>query len=314
MNEITNDEILSVIFEGMPSEERAVLCSVAGDPSTVERWPGQPWRMGQPCPLREDRNNYTTVSSFVKGDGGGWRRRKDQFAGLYAIMVDDIGTKIEARSLPRELRPTLLVETSPGNYQAVIKLSEPIRDIDLATDLIARMIEVLAPGGVDPGMAGVTRVMRLPGGINGKPKYVRDGAIWRCQVARWKPDVTMSLEELVEVFALVRHTRVFYEPVDAVARERKRSFEIVAQALDALGRVKRKGKWIDIRCPWIGDHTDRSDTGSAVALPMGANGFMGGYRCHHGHCQDRGWADLEEWAYQQVMKQGNATRGPFTGA
>jgi hypothetical protein len=310
----SNEDVLNCLFDGMPDEERAVMCSVPGDPGTVERWSGIPWRLGGRCVLQDGLNNYVTVSSFTKNAGGGYRRRKDQFAGLYAIMVDDIGTKIDARALPRELRPTLLLESSPGNFQATFKLQEPIRDLSVAESLIKRMIEVLAPGGVDPGMAGVTRVMRLPEGINGKPKYIRDDKVWRCKVARWKPDVTMTFEQLRDAFGLVTRTRAFIEPSDGVTMERKRGFGLVLEGLDLLGIIKRKGRWIDVTCPWIKEHTDRGDTGSAVAYPEGANGWMGGYRCHHGHCQGRNWGDLESWVMEKVVQHGRDTRGPFIGA
>lgn len=314
MEEPTNDEILGVLFSGMPEEDRCLMCSVAGDPSTVERWPGSPWRYGSRSHLNENRNNYVSVSAFGKDDRGAWRRKKDQFKGMYAIMVDDIGTKIDVARLPTELRPTLLVETSPGNYQATFKLTEPITDIDLADSLVKRMVEVLAPGGVDPGMLGVTRVMRLPGGINGKPKYIRDGEIWRCRVARWKPDVTMSFEDLARAFSLVKQARAYSEPLDAVAVDRKRSFELVLLAAKELGITKRAGRgWVDVLCPWFNEHTDKATTGSAIAFPAKPNGWFGGYRCHHGHCQNRNWNDLENWVVQKTIDRGFATRGHFKG-
>lgn len=312
-NDPTNDEILHVLFGDMPDNERAILCSVAGDPSTVERWPGIPFRSGSRCPLLPDRNNYVTVSAFTMNEQRQYRRRKDQFAGLYAIMIDDIGTKIEKSSLPDILRPTLIVETSPQNFQAVFRLSTPVRVLEHADALIRTLINVLAPGGIDPGMAGVTRVMRLPGGINGKPKYMRDGVIWRCQVRRWSPETSMTFEELSDAFQLVKKVKHYVDPNDGVTLERKRGFQITLAGLTALGRVKRSGRWVDIKCPWVLEHTDRADTGAAVAYPELANGWMGGFRCHHGHCQNRGWGDLEDWVVESLIAEGRATRGPFKG-
>ena len=314
MEQITNEEILGVLFKGMPDTQRTLLCSVAGDPSTVERWPGIPWKYGGRVPLLPSRNNYVCVSAFAPDENGSWRRKKDLFRGLHVIMVDDIGTKLDARSLPRELRPTLLVETSPGNYQATFKLDEPITDVDLADSLIKRMIEVLAPGGIDPGMAGVTRVMRLPVGVNGKPKYIRDGEIWRCKIARWKPDCTMSFGALAHAFSLVKQVRTYSEPLDGVTLERKRGFEITLAAVKELNIVKRQGRgWVDVVCPWWNEHTDKATTGSAIAYPAKVNGWVGGYRCHHGHCQGRGWGDLEDWASERLVELGRHTRGPFRG-
>lgn len=310
--DITNEEILNTLFAGMPEDERVILCTVAGDPSTVERWPGVPWRREGRVPLLSNRNNYASVSAFGKDENGAWRRKKDQFRGMYCIMIDDIGTKIDARALPRELSPTLLVESSPGNFQAVFRLDAPIMDMYMADDLIKRMIEVLAPGGVDPGMAGVTRVMRLPVGINGKPKYIRDGEIWKCRVARWKPDKVMNFDELAHAFSLIRQVRSFIEPNDDTTLERKRGFELVLAGIKEMNLVKRAGRgWVDILCPWVDEHTDKASTGSAIAYPAKVNGWYGGYRCHHGHCATRAWGDLEDWLCDALVARGRATRGPF---
>lgn len=315
MTDVTNDEVLNTLFANMPDDERAVMCSVSGDPSTVERWPGSPWRYGTRCGLNAERNNYVAISSFTKSpETGQYRRRKDQFAAVYAVMIDDIGTKLDVSRLPAGLVPTIIVETSPKNYQATFKLTTPLRDMHRADELMRSIVQRMTPDGIDPGMLGVTRVMRLPGGINGKPKYMRDGELWRCRVYRWFPDMTTSVEELLQAFGTdLADKKRFIEPSDAVTFERKRSFALVLKGLEMLGRVKRKGRWIDVVCPWVGEHTDRSETGSAVAYPEGANGYLGGYRCHHGHCAGRSWSELEGWVQDAIIQQGRDTRGPFTG-
>lgn len=50
--------------------------------------------------------------------------------------------------------------------------------------------------------------------------------------------------------------------------------------------------WIPISCPWLGEHTDRADTGAAYLPPSG-------FKCHHGHCETRPVHDLRAWAKQQ---------------
>jgi len=306
-----NSEILATLFSNMDEGERAVLCSVEGDPSLTTRWPGIAWRKGSKCHLRPDCNNYAAVSSFRPNERGEWRRKKDQFGAMHLVMVDDIGTKIDTAVMARtRLIPTLLVETSPGNFQAVFKLTEPQRDIAEATALIDAMIVKLTGGGLDPGMSGVTRVFRLPVGVNGKPKH--NG--WQCRSALWFPNQTTSFEHLRAVFApSVQHT-TYVEPNDAVTVERKRGFNIILQAARELRIVKQSHRaWVDIRCPWIAEHSDRSDTGTAIALPARANGYMGGFRCHHGHCQGRGLAEFEGWLHDSLAARARATRGTFTG-
>lgn len=58
----------------------------------------------------------------------------------------------------------------------------------------------------------------------------------------------------------------------------------------------------EITCPWQDEHTDRTATGAAY-WPGG------GFKCHHGHCADRGRADLERWADARVQEEsGGAAR------
>lgn len=314
---ITNAMVLNELFKLMPEDQRAILCSVQGDPGNAAptAWGGIPWNLGQRSPVLPDRNNYVAISGFRAAENDGrFRRRKDQFGATYAIMIDDIGTKLPLHVVPSSLIPSLVIETSPGNFQATFFLDQPQTEQAFAEDAIKQMIEKLTGGGADPGMAGVTRVLRLPEGINGKPKYERDGAVWRCKVYVWRPDIRTTWDDLRRAFGLVERFKTFVEPTDGVTQERIRGYRLVKLGLKSLGLVKREGqRWMDVRCPWIETHTDRGDTGAAVAPPMQANGYYGGFKCHHGHCQQRTWNDLEDYVAREVWKNGRRTRGMFTG-
>jgi len=312
---ITNDIVLNELFKGLAPDERAILCSVQGNPSEADPrdWVGTPWGGGT-CPLNHQRNNYVAISSFKEEDGR-FKRRKAQFSRTWCIMIDDIGTKLPLNFLKTNgLVPTLVVQTSPGNYQATYFLEQPEPSVDRITDAIRQIIERLT-GGVDPGMAGVTRVLRLPQGINNKPTSIVDGKPWHCQVMHWRPEMRTSWNELCCEFKLTERIRSYVEPNDGVTLERKRCFELVKYALKRLGRIKHAtgSGWMDITCPWINDHTARSNTGAAVAPPMQKNGYMGGFKCHHGHCESKNWGDLESWVADEVIKQGQRRRGPFYG-
>ncbi|WP_419640061.1 hypothetical protein, partial [Thiolapillus sp.] len=51
----------------------------------------------------------------------------------------------------------------------------------------------------------------------------------------------------------------------------------------------------DITCPWVNEHTNKDDSGTAVfVLETGQLGF----RCHHGHCAKREGKDLVQWVKQ----------------
>jgi hypothetical protein len=67
--------------------------------------------------------------------------------------------------------------------------------------------------------------------------------------------------------------------------------DLVLKALFDMGRVlagprnMAAGVGWDIICPWDQDHSDRAHTGTAYFRG-------GGFKCHHGHCQERGPADV----------------------
>ena len=309
---ITNDIVLNELFKGLAPDERAILCSVQGNPSEADPrdWVGTPWGGGT-CPLNHQRNNYVAISSFKEEDGR-FKRRKAQFSRTWCIMIDDIGTKLSKEALPKDLIPTLVVETSPGNCQVSYFLEQPEPDVAYVTDAIRQIIEKLTGCGADPGMSGVTRVLRLPEGVNGKP---REGGPWQCKTWVWRPEIRTSWDELAAAFSLERRVRCYVEPNDGVTLERKRCYELVKYALKRLGRIKSPtgSGWFDITCPWIDQHTARSNTGAALAPPMQKNGYMGGFKCHHGHCESKNWGDLESWVADEVIKQGQRRRGPFYG-
>ena len=316
--QVSNDDVLNALFAQIDPDQRAVLCSVAKDPSTAAygKWHGIPWQPGERSRLNQTWNNYVAISSFKAFDFGDgrvlYRRRKDQFGAMHALMIDDVGTKLSLEVLPQGLVPSLVVETSPGNFQVTYFLDRPLLDQEQAEDGIRQIIQKLTNNGADPGMAGVTRVLRLPEGINGKPKHARDGHAWVCNVRVWRPDARTSWDELRREFGIVRHFRNYVEPMDAVMRERMRGFNIVKQGLRQLRLIKRESRgWIDIRCPWIDEHTDRADSGSAVNPPDQKNGWYGGFKCHHGHCEQRNWGDLEHEIGRRIVENGRKTRGPF---
>lgn len=316
LQSITNETVLDELFRGMPPDERAVMCSLSGDPGIADgrAWSGIPYAPGTRCPLIKTSNNYVAISGFRKAEDDRWRRRKENFAGLYALMIDDVGTKVDASRLP-SLPPSMAVETSPSNYQVSFFLDTPLREQDAAEDGIVQIIRMLTDEGIDPGMAGVTRVLRLPHGINGKAKYEKDGKPWVCRLAYWRPDLRSSWSELARAFGIVNRVKLSRSlPTDAVTAERVRSFGIVKQGLEYLRCVKRSGKsWLQIRCPWTAEHTDRADTGAAVSFPNPTNLYLGGYVCHHGHCQDKKFHDLESWVMDETIKEGERTRGAFSG-
>ena len=97
-----------------------MVVSFKGNPRTVPRkvWFGRPWQgsTDMTTDLPADANNYFSLAVFRPDEAGQYRRQKARFQALYAVMLDDVGTKVAMERLT--LPPSWLLETSPGNYQA----------------------------------------------------------------------------------------------------------------------------------------------------------------------------------------------------
>ena len=299
------ERFLEALAEGMPPEERLILCGFRGDPNTAEKgaWRPRPWRSGRSIPFDQAANAYVTVSSFGTAEDGTYRRRVDTFRAGRALMIDDVGTKVP-RSLIGDVAPTVVVETSPGNEQAWYLLSEPVRDVS-RFDAIIRAFIAGRLLGADPGMSGVNRVGRLPGFTNGKAKW--NG--FRTRLVSAEYGRRYSAEELVRTFGLELLGRRYVEKQPRGSeelKERARAFGIFAAQMRDAGMFKAAdfdpSGWMEVRCPWVGDHTGRADTGAAIRRPGDENHWYGAFRCHHGHCADRGWGDLTEWLAEQSLE------------
>lgn len=298
MNEA--EQLLRALGAVMGPEERLILCGFPGDPNTAPStaWRPRPWTEGREVTLPEGWNAYVTVASFGRAGDGSFRRRIETFRAGRALMVDDVGTKVE-RSVVEGMSPTFRIETSPGNEQWWYLLDEPCRDAATFDGVIRAFISGKLLG-ADPGMAGVNRVGRLPGFQNAKPKY----GGWRVRTLA-ADGRRYSIEELLAGFGLKINGRRVSSPhlTSDEARVRNSLFAAAFKWLDVHRMLKRDepdpSGWTEMRCPWIGDHTDKADTGAALREPSPENDYYGAFRCHHGHCADKGWAELTEWISEQ---------------
>ncbi len=293
---IGNDDFLRTLFSGLTGDVAPVVTSFKGNPATVSQgaWKSRRWQDGATS-LPAEANNYFSLATFRPDDAGEYRRRKAQFVSLPVVMLDDIGGKVPMERLT--LPPTWLLETSPGNYQAGYLLREPLTDGLLADRL---MNAIVAAGLCDPGANGPrARLARLPVAVNGKhaPPFV-------CRMVTWAPDLRYSVADLVAGLQLemgeaerVKRTAtrthsnrqddgdpVFFprpEENAVLAALRERSLYKLP-----LGEGKH-----DITCPWVNEHTDAVDGGTAYFEPDD-NWPIGGFKCLHGHCAERHVRDL----------------------
>lgn len=317
---------LDALGADLPEDERLILCGFRGNPNKVppNAWKPRPWRPGRELPLDIRDNAYVTVGSFRRAGDGSFRRRGETFCAGRALMVDDVGTKvplakmIDLETIAPFVQPSAIVETSPGNFQWWYFLAEPERDVTRFDGVIRAFIAGKLLG-ADPGMSGVTRVGRIPGFRNAKPQHCEaDPKGWLVRLAEMN-DARYTVDELLDGFGLkINGQRVSkVKLVSEEAIERNRLFADMYRFLRQRSMLKRQepdpSGWTEIHCPWMDDHTDGADTGAAVREPSPENEYYGAFRCHHGHCADRGWAELTEWmnelSVEELEHANEAARG-----
>lgn len=297
-NSVTNIEFLNSVFSAIKEDARSVVVSFEGNPSKVpgKMWFGQPWNDDAvvATKLLLNANNYFSLASFNANASGQYRRQKSNFNALHAVMLDDIGSKVALDRLT--LKPSWLLETSLGNFQAGYVFKEPITDGRVADDL---MNSIIKAGMCDPGAGGPqARLARLPVGLNGKydPTHA-------CRLIEWAPDLRYSVRELVDGLHLelaesgkskTKPSKSSNRPTDQDPVWIPRPLEnAVLVAIRDRGLYKNQlgnGKH-DITCPWLAEHTNAVDGGTAYFEPTD-NWIVGGFKCMHGHCSDRHIRDL----------------------
>ena len=290
---VSNSDFIDGIFGEIAADERSMVVSFEGNPDSGGSWNARPWIKGETS-LPGNCNNYTSFAMYKANDKGKYKRQKKYFAGLYAVMLDDVGIKVPLDRIT--LEPSWQIETSPGNFQVGFILVEPITDPVIADNLLKSIIDA---GLCDPGSNGAcTRIGRLPVAINGKHKNP-DGGYWQCQLVKWNPENLYSIQEIVDglQFELIsssqRQTPVRGNNKQAGPYQNgvyipcANENPIIA-ALKNSGQYKKplgEGKH-DITCPWVHEHTDKIDHGTAYFEPSEAFP-AGGFKCQHGHCEYR---------------------------
>ncbi len=312
-------EFLAAMYRYVPSHARVLGCQFRGDPNADQ--PGK-WRatpITTVAQLDDQANVYLTVSAMQRNERGEFRRRKDNFAGGVLLMIDDIGTGAGSKfplSILETLQPTALIETSPGNHQAIYMFDSLVTDSAAFDALITGFIAKQFLGH-DTGMAGINRVFRPPYGVNGKQKY----SGWHVVCRAWNPEARYSIARIAEAFKVnldEHHSVPLPHTATANKADNIRAFVTVRQALRDAGMLKKAAPdpsgWQDIVCPWTAGHTDAADNGAAIREPADENGWFGAFRCHHASCAGRGWKDLTEWLAEhqsELLERINATAPGF---
>ena len=290
-------------------ESANVLCiSFPGDPGKLsphlwraEILPPNSLIVTNPARIKS-QNIYLGVSAFK-----GSRRVKADFVCQLAIMIDDLGEYIPIEKLPPDLRPTWLIETSQGSFQGYWVLRDPITTQRRADGIISALQArgYCKPDGSDTGFVGVTRVGRAEGGINGKrSKRNPDGTPWRVTGERTGDLVTQA--QFLDAFNIseddikkgkVRRAQEGQGPQGDKDFQQALAEDPLLPFLEEQGLVKeiQDSGWVQLHCPWVSEHTDGRDDGTAYRIARYSGSGRGGFKCHHGSHQDRTVVDLWRW-------------------
>lgn len=295
--QITNADFVAEVFRRLPEGAFAAVCSKIGDPG-LGGWSAS--RADQMAVnLSAATNNYIGCASYYPGDDGSFKARKAKFAAFHFLMLDDIGTKVPQDRLAG-IKLSWLIETSPGNHQGGIILDDPLTDGAVAVRLLDAVIN---SGLCDAGATGPqSRWARLPVAVNGKPQYAdNEGAPFQCRLIEWRPDNRYTPQEIVDRLQLelvpagrprkvsrpssssADAPRSIGDDADDVLTPKAVENPVVA-TLKARGLYKTplgSGKH-DMTCPWVQEHTDGLDTGTAYFEPDEIYP-LGGFCCQHSH-------------------------------
>jgi len=231
-------------------------------------------------------NQYYTISIFNPDTTGRARRRKALYLRTPVVVLDDVLEKLPMSEVSKLPLPTYVIETSPGSFHWGYKLTTPCATRSRVENLLDGLVaKGLAPNGVDPGMKGVTRFVRLPEGWNTKK---RNGEPWQCRLTEWHPERTVTLKQLAAPFDVNLDAPRASERVDG-------ALDIPDHPIITSGLVNIKSKLspgrYDITCPFVEEHTNAEDNGTAIFT--NEDGSLG-FKCHHGNCQTLNVGDLIE--------------------
>ena len=192
--DIGNQEFLSAIFDDLRASEYLWTAQFKTSPTQAKavQWSGLEVTDGylDRNPNHQGWNHYYCVSSLKPAQDGDRARRKECFARLHVVVLDD------AKILP-QIEPTYVLETSPGKVQVGYRLVEPIEDLDLAVSL-HKALAAAGHLGADTNGNNPVRYVRLPWGCNtkysGSPAHV---------MRHWAPKNRITASDLIDGLGLV---------------------------------------------------------------------------------------------------------------
>lgn len=289
---VNNLEFLNGIF----GEEwgKVHVTSFIEDPANIEKQEDRmiAWGGGSAAAKMKhftpEQNQYFTISLFNPAEDGKARRRKALFDACFVIVVDDVKEKIPEDRAALLPEPSYKLLSSQHSEQWAYILDVPCEDANVINNLLDGLVaQGLAPSGIDPGMKGVTRYVRLPEGSNTKAKRYVNGKPFSCYLSEWNPDRLHSVDDLAKAFNIdLLAPRNENNGVGVNNADPVYSNHPIWSHVKVTGH---NGDWTQIDCPNVAKHS--SDDASGAAVMLHEDGSVA-FQCHHGHCAGEGAAKL----------------------
>lgn len=297
-----------------------------------------------PEPLKDNtyfystRNCYVAIASAIKtpnpktGKMRYWRGTAS-FGAALAFYVDDIGNgagskgKLSLDELSDILPPTVVIETSPNNYQAWYFFSEAVLDANrFKAFLDCFTVNVLKGRGGDVTINDIMRVGRLPYGVNNKvdddgmlryPVVIESNVVGHLRdscgrisspnvrVEPFQPRIVSSdysirytIEHIAEKFKFsiyVPAPRVMKFDADELKFDAwcyaiaKRVLAVMKMGEGTDGNVvENQSKRCRIKCIWGHHHTNGDSRGAYFRGPVDGEDAPFVYGCSHHSCKGKG--------------------------
>jgi len=284
--QLSNQEFLAALFDPYEAELNGSIPNVVSMASVGDTgWKGKRWSKDSNL-SDASLNWYLTLAAYTPKSS---TKQKKDCTAICGLMLDDLGTKAKPLSRLDACPPTYVIETSSGNHQAGYLFDAPQTDFKLMESINTAMIAAQL---CDPGATGPTsRWGRLPDASN--TKY---DPIFRCRLVSFNPERRYTPEQLIEGLELQPPQPKGRPKVDKAAKAAaidsraedvfvpRASENEVLTAIKSKGLYKRPlgGGRHDITCPWVHEHTDMVDHGTAYFEPDDLYP-AGGFRCQHAH-------------------------------
>jgi Virulence-associated protein E/RepB DNA-primase from phage plasmid len=319
----TAQKFLDELGKGLPEDQRVmvVYAKEATPPIDENGKPDNSGFWAKPCsssnPINPERNAYVMISSSVKkprpktGEMRYWRAGANFGSGL-ALMVDDIGNgnggagnkgNLTIDALSKKLPPTVIVETSPNNFQCWYFFDAPVTDKERYGAFLYAFAKHALDKGGDKTIKDITRIGRFPIGINNKRR--EDGTLKYpdangepFQVRQEAADYgrRYRMDEIAQAFGfeiVVKPPRARTSESGGSLDERlfRSAIEICTKlqlgeasggAMYANGSEKYR-----MRCPWGDEHSGGKD-GAVLWGPEAGMDNAYAFVCSHDTCQKAG--------------------------